>query len=486
MRSQRGNGRALGTWERAGLAATCAAAVLGLLSGCTRTAPSGAAPQILYGQSLASNGSGLDGATVSGAITVYVDDAKNSFQEVDFYVDDSRMQGTPEVMDTAAPFEMMLDTTTISNGQHTLTADVVIGRGGNKTKIDSQATFTVANGSPSSVSISPTSVSLPPGGSTSFTATVSNASNTGVTWSADGGGTVSGTGNTVTYTAPAAAGTYHVTATSEQDPSKSATAVVTVASSGGSAGVPRPDHVVVVIEENHVYSDIYGSTSAPYMTGLADRGAMFTQSYAIEHPSEPNYLDLFSGSNQGVTDDSCPHTFTTANLANGLLEAGFTFAAYSEDLPGAGSTVCSYQNYARKHAPWVNWPAVPGSTQMPFSSFPTDYATLPDVSFVIPNLDDDMHDGSVSQGDTWLENNIGGYAQWAETHNSLLVVTFDEGSGSNQRIYTVFYGQNVTRGSYSEHIDHFDVLRTLEDMYGLSPMGASSSATPITDVWGGG
>lgn len=266
-----------------------------------------------------------------------------------------------------------------------------------------------------------------------------------------------------------------------------ATALVTgcsgvAAGYGGSGAVPRPDHVVIVIEENHSFSSIYGSSSAPYMTALADAGALFTQSYAIEHPSEPNYLDLFSGSNQGVTDDTCPHSFTSANLGDALIKAGFTFAAYSEDLPGVGSTVCSSGAYARKHAPWANWASIPGSTQMPFSSFPADYAALPDVSFVIPNLDNDMHNGSVSRGDTWLKDNIDGYAKWALTHNSLLVVTFDEGFSSN-RIYTVFYGQHVAQGKYSEHIDHFDMLRTLLDMYGLNPMGAAGSATPVTNVW---
>ena len=252
---------------------------------------------------------------------------------------------------------------------------------------------------------------------------------------------------------------------------------------GGSASVPRPDHVVIVIEENHVFADIYGSSSAPYMTALADAGALFTQSRGVEHPSEPNYLDLFSGSNQGVTDDSCPHTFTSPNLANALIDAGFTFGAYSEDLPSVGSTVCSHLKYARKHDPWANWPGIPASTQMPFTSFPSDYATLPDVTFVIPNLDDDMHDGSVAQGDAWLQAHLDAYARWAKTHNSLLIVTYDEGVGSNQRIYTVFYGQHVKQGSYAAKVDHFDVLRTILAMYGLTPIGASASASPITDVW---
>ena len=84
----------------------------------------------------------------------------------------------------------------------------------------------------------------------------------------------------------------------------------------GANGVPRPDHVVIVIEENHSYSEIIGSSAAPYINSLAAQGALFTQSYATTHPSQPNYLHLFSGSNQGVTNDSCPHSFSTANLGD--------------------------------------------------------------------------------------------------------------------------------------------------------------------------
>src|SRR6266481_2356328 len=112
------------------------------------------------------------------------------------------------------------------------------------------------------------------------------------------------------------------------------------ASAGATAGahdtgVPRPAHTVVVIMENSSYADIAASTADPYINQLARRGALFTQSYAITHPSEPNYLALFSGSTQGVTDDSCPLTFAGANLASELLAAGFSFAGYSESLPAA-------------------------------------------------------------------------------------------------------------------------------------------------------
>jgi len=250
------------------------------------------------------------------------------------------------------------------------------------------------------------------------------------------------------------------------------------------AGVPRPDHVVVAVFENKDATSILGSASAPYFNELADTGANFTQSYAIEHPSEPNYLDLFSGGNQGVTDDSCPHTFSTDNLGAQLIAAGLSFGGYSEGLPAVGSTTCSSGRYVRKHNPWVDFTNVPPADNMPFASFPTDYSTLPTVSWVVPDLCNDMHDCSISTGDTWLQTNLGGYAQWAKTHNSLLIVTFDENDGTaGNHITTLFYGESVRTGSYSEHIDHYNVLRTIEDMYGLPYAGNAATATPITDVW---
>ena len=124
---------------------------------------------------------------------------------------------------------------------------------------------------------------------------------------------------------------------------------------GNAPSLPRPDHVVMVIEENHSYSQIIDSPDAPYINRLAAQGALFTESFGITHPSQPNYLALFSGSTQGITDNSCPHTFTTPNLGHNLLAAGLTFAGYSEDLPSVGSIVCSEGHYARKHNPWVNW-----------------------------------------------------------------------------------------------------------------------------------
>ncbi|MBV9572319.1 MAG: acid phosphatase [Alphaproteobacteria bacterium] len=263
-----------------------------------------------------------------------------------------------------------------------------------------------------------------------------------------------------------------------------ATATCVTSAHAAPAALPVPDHIVIVLEENHGYSDVIGSPQAPYMNALAQAGALFTDSHAIEHPSQPNYLDLFSGSNQGIHDDSCPHSFDTANEGSELLEAGYSFAGYSEDLPEKGSLVCKYGAYARKHAPWTNFLNLPKKTNLPFTSFPTNYRKLPTVSWVIPNLDNDMHDGTIKQADDWLKNNLKGYVKWAAKHNSLLILTWDEDDRSEgNRIPTIFVGPMVKPGQYGESIDHYNVLRTILDMYGLAPLGNTQSAKPIKDVW---
>ncbi|MEU2419683.1 alkaline phosphatase family protein [Streptomyces sp. NPDC007851] len=259
-------------------------------------------------------------------------------------------------------------------------------------------------------------------------------------------------------------------------------------SAHAASAVPTPDHVIVVVFENHAYSQVIGSSSAPYINSLVSGGANLTQMYAETHPSQPNYYALFSGSTQGITDDSCvtPGFSSAANLASEQLAAGRTWASYNETLPSQGSTTCSSGKYAQKHNPWFGFSNVPTSSAKTFAQFPTDYSTLPQLSFVTPNLCSDMHDCSVSTGDTWLKNNLGAYATWAKTHNSLLVVTMDEDNRlAGNRIPTVLYGQPVTAGSSSSTTyDHYDLLRTLEDSQGLSAhAGNAASSSDITGIW---
>ncbi|KJY44081.1 acid phosphatase [Streptomyces sp. NRRL B-1568] len=258
-------------------------------------------------------------------------------------------------------------------------------------------------------------------------------------------------------------------------------------SSAASAALPAPDHVVVVVLENHAYDQVIGSSSAPYINSLASGGASLTASYAETHPSQPNYYALFSGDTQGVTDDSCvdPGFSSEANLASELIDAGKTWASYNESLPAEGSTTCKSGKYAQKHNPWFGFGNVPTSSAHTFAKFPGTYASLPTVSFVVPNLCSDMHDCSVGTGDTWLKNNLKGYADWAKSHNSLLMITFDEDNRlSGNRIPTVVYGQPVKAGATSDTTyNHYDVLRTLESMYGLPHAGNAANGKDITGIW---
>ncbi len=278
--------------------------------------------------------------------------------------------------------------------------------------------------------------------------------------------------------------------------------------------VGAPSHIVIVMMENHAFNEIVGSANAPYINNtLVANGALLTKSFAVEHPSQPNYLDLFSGSNQAVVGDNTPTNlpFSTPNLGALLIAKGLTFTTYSESLPSVGftgdsaTTVPGQNQYMRKHNPAVNWQAndAPASNHLlpalnqPFSAFPTTdvgFSTMPTVSIVVPNEQNDMHDGTVAMGDTWLSQNIEAYRVWASTHNSVLIVTWDEddSSGANQ-IATIFTGQHIRPGAYTEAsierapglgVDHFNILRTLENIYGLGTCNAATDAmrNPIVDL----
>jgi hypothetical protein len=254
------------------------------------------------------------------------------------------------------------------------------------------------------------------------------------------------------------------------------------------AAIPTPAHVVIVVEENRSHANIIGNKSAPFLNSLAANGAMMTQSFAETHPSEPNYLALFAGNMFGLKENRCPVNAGAApNLGSELLAAGYTFAGFAEDLPAVGSPACSAGKYARKHVPWVDFSNIPANYSLPLSAFPapSNYASLPTVSFVIPNLDNDMHDGSIAQGDTWLYQKLSPYAAWAKTNNSLLIVTWDEDDNTaRNQIPTIIYGANVKPGAYPETISHYNVLSTLEQMYGLPKTGYAANAPAITDIWG--
>jgi hypothetical protein len=243
--------------------------------------------------------------------------------------------------------------------------------------------------------------------------------------------------------------------------------------------------VLVVVFENKSYDQIAGDPTAPYLNSLIDQSAVFPNATAVTHPSQPNYLALFSGSTQTIASDRCPlYLDNRPNLGRQLLDAGLGFADYAEDLPYTGYSGCSSGAYAAKHAPWTHFANVPPATNRPYADFPIDYARLPRVAFVIPNLCHDMHDCSVATGDAWARTNLDGYFHWATAHRSLLVVTFDENDGgAGNRILTLIGGSGVRPGAYPEPVDHYRILATIEHLYGLPPLGHAADAPPITDIW---
>jgi phosphatidylinositol-3-phosphatase len=252
--------------------------------------------------------------------------------------------------------------------------------------------------------------------------------------------------------------------------------------------LPRPAHVVVIIEENKSFAQIIGNArDAPYINQLAAQGAVFTNSFGVAHPSQPNYFALFAGVTDG-NGDSCNVAGVSSdapNLGADLLAAHRSFVAYAEGLPSPGFRGCAAGNYARKHAPWTHFNNVPDASIQPFTAFPAaDYGRLPDVAFVVPDLLDDMHSGSIARGDAWLRRVVTPLAAWAATHDTLIAITWDESSAPfSNHIPTLFVGPMVKRGRYAETITHYDVLRTLEDLDRLPHDGKAASALPIADVW---
>lgn len=249
-----------------------------------------------------------------------------------------------------------------------------------------------------------------------------------------------------------------------------------------SVGLPRPAHTVVVVMENHPFDAVIGSPAAPWVNSLG--GAVMTDWHGVTHPSQGNYVAMFTGSTQGVHNDQCPQNFDAPNLASQLQGAGLSFTGYSEDLPGAGSTVCGANGYARKHNPWVDVTSLGQDVNQPLTRMPNDYASLPTVSFVVPNLCHDTHDCPVRDGDVWLKDTFSGYVDWATTHDSLLVITYDEDdNSSSNHIPTLFVGPMVTPGTSATHGDHYTMLRTLEALYDLPGLGEAASRAPLTDIW---
>jgi len=265
--------------------------------------------------------------------------------------------------------------------------------------------------------------------------------------------------------------------------------------SGPSPG-PLPkaqvQHVFIVMEENQNYSDVIGSADMPYLNGLATTYAYAKSYYANTHPSIGNYFMLTTG--KIITnDDDFSDTVTDDNVVRRLIKAGKTWKEYSEDLPSTGYTGGDSGGYVRHHNPLSYFSDVrDDSTQaqnlVPYSQFATDLQnhSLPNYSFIVPNNQDNAHDGSLAQADSWLQTSIDPLIKSSAFNTpggGLLIIAFDESGDDNTqgggKVAWVVVGPGVKKGYTSTTTyQHESTLRLMSKLIGLSDFPGAAVSAP--------
>jgi acid phosphatase len=233
----------------------------------------------------------------------------------------------------------------------------------------------------------------------------------------------------------------------------------------------------------------------PYLNTLATQYALATQYYADTHPSIGNYFMLTTG--QILTnDDSYMGTVTADNIVRHLVSAGKTWKSYAEDLPSVGYTGGNTAGYLEHHNPFSYFSDVrSNSTQaqnlVPFTQFQSDLnnGKLPSFSFVVPNVNNDAHDGTLSAADNWLQVNIAPVLSSSQFQKSgLLIVVFDEGEatdtshGGGQVALVVAGPSAKTNFQSSTLYQHENLLNLIANYMGIDGnLGSAANAKPMTE-----
>jgi hypothetical protein len=250
----------------------------------------------------------------------------------------------------------------------------------------------------------------------------------------------------------------------------------------------------VILMENEEYGDIIGSSSTPYINGLAHRYALATAMYAISHPSLPNYLALTGGSTFGIASDCTDCTVDSTSIVDQLARAHVSWRAYMEDLPQPCFTGAGAGNYAKKHDPFVYYTRVARNPArcaqvVPLAQLAADEQAhaLPTFTWITPNLCHDMHDCDTATGDRFLSKLVPPLLA-SLGKSGLLILTWDEGSSDNGccrlasggHIATILAGPEAKRGArLKTPADHYSVLQAIEDLLGLPRLrGAACPCTP--------
>ena len=265
--------------------------------------------------------------------------------------------------------------------------------------------------------------------------------------------------------------------------------------------LPSFSHVFVIVMENREYGDVIGSRDAPYLNTLARTYGLATASYAISHPSLPNYLALLGGDTFGIQSDCTTCYVQAPNLVDALEAGHKTWRAYMESLPSPCFVGDAYP-YAQKHDPFIYFDDIRTSADRcqriaPLAQLQSDLAgaQAPDFVWITPNLCSDMHDCTTAQGDAWLASGVPrilASPTWRE--GGALFITWDEGTTDDGCCQYTSGGHIATlvisplgKPHYqsSAPYDHYSLLRTITDAWGLHEPGhAGSPATrPLVDFF---
>lgn len=262
--------------------------------------------------------------------------------------------------------------------------------------------------------------------------------------------------------------------------------------------LPSFSHVFVILMENEESTSIIGNSAAPYINGLATQYGYTTNYTAVSHPSEPNYLALWSGSTQGVTDDGVYNFSGGTTIADQLEAAGMSWHVAAQNVPVTscytGATAANGPDgtgtYARKHEPAISWTSVSGNAARcaritDFSHFDP---ALGQLWFIAPNLCNDMHDCSIATGDTFLKGWLPTILNSsAFTNGGAVFLTWDEGStstGGGGKVATVVISPLAKNGfsSATSHT-HYSLLRTIETAWGLGCIANTCAANDLREFF---
>jgi acid phosphatase len=266
---------------------------------------------------------------------------------------------------------------------------------------------------------------------------------------------------------------------------------------------PQSKHVVIVMEENQSYATVVGNTSGwPILNNLISNGALPTNYYANSHPSIGNYFMLTTGQLL-TTNDSSTIVWNVDNLARRMLASGASFKVYAEGIT-QGYLGGDTGLYVIRHNPFAMLSDVSDNPQVaneciwPFSQFAADLASgaLPEFSFIVPNLDDDAHNGTPLQADTWLQTNVilplSNSAAFAPGGDGILIVDFDEAvdtdtTNGGGHVAPVLWGPNVKAGykqTSTTVYQHQSMLRTVMDALRLAnPPGSAAGAPSMAEFF---